>query len=334
MLEIYKAVAARFVERINEVFASEESMEAEFKKNFEYLDFTRTDHWAAIIYKLLRDSWIEAGPATKVEPTSFDKLVILKWAHPLLDYNLFSQVLLNLQGYTGMAYAVADAEKELEQLKFGWSKTAKHDPFAPHAKMIRKPTLAEDIAYNNTLSNVRSLNLIANFSPQTSWRVSPKGSTPAFADSRNISMIGIGGDKYLKTLPSLQAFYIVWDQVPQMAFPIRTAKVGDKPGVVFHAPDIPYEFISKSGGEVLHEVLFARKLMYEIYGSIDSTKEICIMVPRMYSVLVVTEKHGDSLTRAFNSLKERYPMISLITGDRAAAMMAAAEKAKEQADGL
>src|ERR1700677_3515644 len=101
MQEIYQAVAGAFAQRIHEVFASEEAMANEFKKTFERLEFNRTDHASVLVYSLFRGCWYAFGPEVKSEPTGFDRLSILRYLYSLLDYNLFTQVLLNLQTYTG-----------------------------------------------------------------------------------------------------------------------------------------------------------------------------------------------------------------------------------------
>ena len=195
-----------------------------------------------------------------------------------------------------------------------WPKEWKLDPFAPKARMVKQAEAAteEQRRYNDALSTLRALRIITQFTPQISFRVSPVGSTPAFADSRNISMIGPGGDKFLRTLPDLGAFYITWDAPAQMA-----SVVGVEDGqTVLEAEGIPYRFRSKSGGEVLNEVLFARRVMYEVFRDVDVTQETCIMVPRMSSVLVVGPKHGESLKKSFARLSATYPQLRLTEGAR------------------
>jgi hypothetical protein len=316
---MYQKVAQVFADKVNALFESEQTLEAKFKSLYSALPFDRTEHWSGIIYGLLRDAWLEAGPVVKCDPTGMDKLQILRHAHPLLDYNLFTQALLNLQGYTGMHYMTGDAQKEIERLKAEWPGEWKLDPFAPKAKMVKQAEAVteEQKKYNEAVSTLRALRIITQFTPQISFRVSPKGSTPAFADSRNISMIGQGGDKYLKTIPSLRSYYVTWDTVPQMASLVPQA-CGEKPGLtVFEAPGIPYPFMSKSGGEILQEVLFARKVMYEIFGHMDVTNETCIMIPRMRSILIVADVVAENLKKAFDRLKAQYPMLSLVEGQRA-----------------
>jgi hypothetical protein len=338
--EIYQRVAENFAARVNSVFESEASLEAEFKHFFAVpefqfkpeehfkaiadqmkktptgIEFTRTDYWAGIVWGILKAAWLEAGPEVKSDPTGYDKLQVLKLTHPLLDYNLFTQVLLNLQGYTGMQYAVGDAQKELTGLKDGW-KHPKLDPFAPKAKKIKEAKTTDEEKFNNLISRVRAVNLIAQFDGQVSFRVSPKGSTPAFADSRNLSMIGVGGDKYLRTFPHLKPFYIAWapGTTPEIAHLVGNYLPGDS-GLHFEANGIPYGFTSKSGGQILNEVLFSRKIMYEVFRDFDITKETCIMIPRMNSVLVVTAADGGHIKTTFERLKAIYPVLELYEGAR------------------
>jgi hypothetical protein len=320
MNEMYEAAAKHFAERVEAMFQSEQTLEAAFKLLYPGLPFDRTDHWAHVFETLLNEAWDVKGPVVKSNPTAMDRLHIIRALHSLLDYNLFTQVLLNLQGYTGMFYLTGDVEKEITRLKDYWkSRQWQSDPFAPKAKMVKRSATITDeqSEYNNILSTLKALRTITQFTPQISFRVSPKGSTPAFADSRNISMIGVGGDKYLRTIPALRAFYITWEQVPQMAVPTGTKVVDDKPAIVFKADDIPYEFLSKSGGEIIQEVLFARKLMWYIFAGVDTTKETCIMLPRINSLLVVTDAGGASLLDAFALVRDKFPMVQLTEGARA-----------------
>src|SRR5208337_5151578 len=99
MNEMYQAAAKVFADKIDALFESEKSLETAFKTFFDGLEFDRTEHWSGIVGKVLSDAWKEAGPAVKCEPTGMDRLQILRYTHRILDYSLFTQVLLNLQGY-------------------------------------------------------------------------------------------------------------------------------------------------------------------------------------------------------------------------------------------
>ena len=321
MQEIYQRVANALAARIYEVFLDEESMKQEFQKQMSHTEFDRTNHGSFLLYKLFRDCWYTSGPEVKSEPTGYDKLAVLRCLYHQLDYALFTQVLLNLQSYTGMAYLTTDATADMDKLKAAWPKDAKLNPFEPKAKMVKSASTDEEKQHNNILSTLKSLKIISQFTPQVSFRISPIGYTPAFADSRNISMIGTGGDKYLKTLPNLKPFYIHWEpgSAPNMAErQVETLMPDPDPrGTKFKAAGILYPFFSKSGGDILQEVLFARKIMAEVFAAHDITSEMCIMIPRMNSVLVVTDQHGLHLKKAFEKLKVQYPNLELSEGARA-----------------
>jgi hypothetical protein len=63
--------------------------------------------------------------------------------------------------------------------------------------------------------------------------------------------------------------------------------------------------------------LFARKLMWYIFAGVDTTKETCIMLPRINSLLVVTDAGGASLLDAFALVRDKFPMVQLTEGARA-----------------
>jgi hypothetical protein len=321
MVEIYQRIAAGFAASIKDVWETEDTMKAEFTKNYPALAFTRTDYWQPIVHKLFRDAWLLYGPEVKAEPTGYDKQMVMRIVanDGLLDYNLFTQVLLNMQTYTGVAFDLDAIQKDLATAKEAWPKDATLDPFVAGAKMVKQATAHEQIAYNTVLSMQKCAKIVGEFGGGTSFRVSPKGSTPAFADSKNISMIGVGGDKYLRTLPTLQPYYLTWDTTPTMAVHSVNILEPGKPGVqamVFTAPGIPYSFASKSGGEILQEVLFARYLMFRIFKAVDITQKQCVQIPRMNSLLVVTSKPAPELKIEVEVLKGQYPVIAFWEGAR------------------
>ena len=306
MDEIYSRVASQFYNRIQEVWETEDTLKAEYQKNFKHLPFSRTDNWQLIVHKIFRDVWLEYGPEVKAEPTGFDKMVVMRLVHPKLDYNLFSQVLLNMQNYLGMGYALRDATQELEDLKNSWPKESKLDPFQKGAKMAAKEggdLPEEEKKYNKIISALRAIKIISGFDGGTSFRVSPKGSTPAFADSQNLSMIGTGGDKYLRTLPTMCPYYLTWEVTPHMAS-VCTDEI--KPGYTkMQAMGIPYPFYSKSGGEMLQEVLFARYLVHQVFGAVDITQKQCIQIPRKNSLLVITSDPCPELEKLEQELQQQ-----------------------------
>ncbi len=223
--------------------------------------------------------------------------------------------MLNLQDYTGMAYQAEDAKKDIEKLEKEWYGN-KRSIFAPDAKMVRASHAAhltiEDEKFNHDLSTVKSLKTIAAFNPQLSFRVSPKGSTPTLVDSNNISNLGFGADYYLKVMPGLKVWYIHW--VPGSGPQMVLRDNSDPP--LWHSPDIPYPFRSKSGGDILNQVLFSRKVAFEVFQEHDLLTQTCIIVPRMSSVLVVTDEDGAGIKAAFYRLRTQCPMVEITEGAR------------------
>lgn len=291
MTEMYKLVAQKYAERINEIFASEDKLKECFQSYFKALEFTRTDHWQNLLRLELTKVWYEHGPLVKSQPVSHDVLEILQHLQGFLDYNLFSQVLLNLQSWTGWGYSVPDAKKELDALRAKYE-GKEPSPFAPKAKMARETVTPELQAYNFDLSSMRALKIISEFSPMNSFRVSPKGSTPALTDSRNLSLLGMGADKYVRSVPGLQTYYITWNvgSTPQML------ETTTEPGV-FKAKGIDYTFQSKSGGETLNDALFSRMIATYIY-------KVCrpqIVLPRLNSVTIVATQ-ASNVRAAFEEL--------------------------------
>jgi hypothetical protein len=317
MEQIYQRVTNLFAARISELFESEDTLKAKFLEILPALEFSRTDHWGSVIWKVFRDCWMEVGPEVKGEPTGYDRNVVLKklHGHRLLDYNIFTQVLLNLQSYVGMGYQARDAEDDIKKLEGEW-KDSKHSPLEPGAKMVRASHAAhlttEDDKFNHDLSTLKSLKIIAGFTPQLSFRVSPRGQTPVFSDSNNISMLGIGSDNYLKVMPSLKAWYIHW--VPGSA-PMMVKHDSTRPEDLL-ADEIAYPFHSKSGGEILNQVLFSRKVAFEVFSEHDIVHETCIIIPRMSSVLVVSDEQGAAVRAAFWRMHKQFWMLELAEGKR------------------
>lgn len=310
-LRIHDKTAQNFAPRINEIFSSEQSLEQCFKKHFHALPFDRTDHWAGILLSELTEVWKQTI-GVNASPTKHDLTAILHGLVQHLDFNLYTQVAMNLQSIGfGWFYRVNHAKQELDTLQKKWSSRTDaagkaFSPFAEKARKIGEPRTDPEREYNSDLSAVRALRIISDFSPHVSFRVSPKGSTPAFADSRNISMIGQGGDRYLTLTEGLGVWYIVWG-MPDLITQYDAGING------FSVSGIPYVFHSKSGGEVLNEVLFSRKIAYAVYGTFVNVFVPLFVLPRMNSVMVITEVGAGTsfLSSMFETLSRTHPTLEL-----------------------
>lgn len=286
---IYHKVAAAYRTRILEIFVSEDSLKACFTKHFNNLPFDRTNYWSGILFKELDACWREHGPEKLAGLTSHDRFEILDTLSDYLDFNLYSQVALNLQNWTLITYQGGDVEKQLEAIKKKWDKYSS-TPLSPGAKMVKDAFRPQDIEFNKDLSTVKSLKTISGITPNISFRVTPMGSTPAFADSQNFSTIGIGGDQFVKPAPDHTVWYAAWKQAPSIL-----VHEGDG----FKTAGIDYVFHSKSGGDILNTVLFARGIATAFWTGLG-IGTLC--VPRMSSVMVVTAQPEEDVRAVFTSI--------------------------------
>lgn len=319
----YRSIALEFAARIEEIFTSEATLEACFKKHHSMLPFDRTDHWSGLLYKELREVWDKYSPVG-APMTSYDRLAVLPHLLDLLDFNLYTQVALNLQNWSVVQYDNRSGEKDLAALREKWEKHKAAgyphgmgpnllDPFDPKAKMRKDATTDIQREYNTDLSAIKALNILAAFNPTVSFRVSPKGSTPAFADSRNFSMIGQGGDQFIRVKGDCKLWFITWQpgETPNVLKPQEDGG--------FKTEGIEYPFYSKSGGEILNEVLFARGLATTFYSTLmrgEAMEDTAIM-PRMNSLMIIANSaQSDNVKDTYGWILKVYPFLKLHEGKR------------------
>ena len=284
-LTYYRNTAEAFVRRIEYSFTSEDTLKALWEDHFGVLPFDRTDKWNLILRRELQECWESYGPPVKASMTQYDIDQVVRQLLSNLDYNLFTQVMLNLQSLALLRYRIGDAEAEVTAITERWEKAAS-SPAAPKAKMVKNASTEEETAFNRDLSSLKALRIISKFEPTASFRVSPKGSTPALVDSCNLSSLGFGADKYLQLPDGYQAFYLNIDGCPLEMEPqpdgsLRTVDIDD------------YTFVSKSGGEILAQSLWARQVARCAYDAAFLGLEGCripgtfLILPRLTSVMVI-----------------------------------------------
>ena len=280
MNEIYEKVADALAVSIEAAFASEDSLKQLHDKNFPGLEFDRTERWHLIFARELHNHWAQYGPVVKAAMTPADRREILLRLTYRLDFNLFSQVLLNLQDWGYLRYRIADVQADTERLQEKWANKSP-SPFDAKAKMIKTASKPEDLEFNRDLSTLKSLRIIPKVTPGLSFRVSPKGSTPALVDSANLSMLGVGGDQYLWVSPNLNVAYLTWDLAPTM---VEFNEAGE-----FNNSAIAYPFISKSGGDILNQALAVRMLTTAAYKVLSTSGgDTTVVLPRMTSLMMIT----------------------------------------------
>jgi hypothetical protein len=294
---MYNRVASAFAHEITRVFSSEDSLKSYWETRYSMLPFDRTSNWNILLRQMLKDEWEKFGPAVVSGMTQHDVNSILACLHSKLDYNLFTQVLLNLQDMSLLRYRVADAAAERTAIEARW-KDAKLNPTVPKAKMFKTAATTEEEDFNRDRSALKAINTIAAFNPSTSFRVTAAGSTPALVDSSNISSMGIGADRFL-ALPD--GFQVLFFDLESMPIPLDVAENGK-----FTSPGIKYLFESKSGGDILGSVLRSRMAVHSLYSLVTGPS---VFLPRMYSVMLIANSelnpHLDLLPGQCN-----FPVIS------------------------
>jgi hypothetical protein len=312
MDEVYDIIATEFAKEIDKIFASEETLKAAFEHCFKHMEFTRTEHWSGILYKILDTCWREHGPNANASITPADRMEILRALLDKLDFNIYSQVALNLQDWSVLHYDGGNVQDQIDKIVKKWEKYSV-TPLSKGAKLILNAWQPQDLDFNKDLGTVKSLKTISGIAPGISFRVSPKGSTPAFADSQNFSMIGSGGDRYVKVkYPELRIWYVTWKpgSTPPAAKP--------QPDGTFSVEGINYPFHSKSGGSVLNEAIFSRGVAFSFWSGLYTGSEdgaSILVLPRMNSVMVVAANY-QLVYDIFNILKTEYPMLELVDGER------------------
>lgn len=275
----YHRVAQAYADRIELIFESELKMREVYTKVFPHLTFDRTDNWSSILYKELEEAWRSFGPDPRARLTTHDRFTILDILSDYLDFNIYSQVALNLQDWSAISYR-GNAKEDLEKIAKKWDKYSM-TPLNPRATMIKNAFRPQDVEFNKDLSVVKSLRTISGIDQRISFRVTPRGHTPALADSQNFSTIGIGGDQYVCMQPGYTVWYICWS-------PGKTPYILEQnPNGSFRTKGIQYDFTSSSGGQILNEVLFSRAVACAYWTGLGPGS-VCL--PRMNSVMVVTKQ--------------------------------------------
>ncbi len=294
--EFYWKVAESFASRVKTIFASESSLTAAWTAHFPAIPFDRTDKWNLILQRELSSVWGVDGPPVKSSMTAFDRTQVLHFLADLLDYNLFSQVLLNLQSWALLRYRADTADADTKALEAKWAGKSP-SPLDAKAKMFKAASDTEQIDFNQDLSTLKSLKIIAGLSPAVSFRVSAIGTTPALVDSCNLSMLGVGGDPYLVVPPDWRAYYFTWDAAPEVV------QLNEAEGT-WLASGIDYPFTSKSGGDILNTVLAVRHLTVSLYQALEAAQRV--VLPRMNSILLLTTAPDAAIRQIHTDLQREY----------------------------
>jgi len=286
--QVYPLVAEAFATEINKVWASEETMAAAYVDLLQAVSattFDRTDHAAVLVQRLFQTAWNKH--VTDFKPIAYDITEVLKELCHLLDYSIFTQVYSNLNA-TVLRYdsAAADAavKTALEKLPADLLKELE----GPKQKYASEEKVTDPIlrSHFNTVVAARKMGAL---NPFNSYRISPIGSTPAFADSSNFSGFSIYLDQFLEANAIDKKVAVLRWTAPE-AKDMSELASGVNDGMVIRFPGVA-PITSKSGGPILAQTMFARKMMRDLLLWCGFKYQI---YPRLFSLTVVFPSNEDA----------------------------------------
>jgi len=269
--------------RFEQIMESEETLNEYWSKSYNFSKFDRTDNAWILVNSLFKEVFPKHYPG--INPTQQDMFNVSKECHEYLDYNLASQLILNLQlpahYFINVPHSIIeDLLKKLATYNGAPNPVDKKAKYAS-ADMSSQPWFND---YNEALGLIKASSIADEFKPIISFRLSPKSSTPSFADSSNMSMLNPAGAKYIVTTDRFKVYTTYWDDQA-----IEPAISFDEQKGAYVASDINYVFNSKSGGEILNKVLFTRKKLVKLYSS---DLDIVNVLPRLNSIMYVVKKNS------------------------------------------
>lgn len=274
-ISLNDVILDRFCLTIEKVMETEEMMITYWKSKFP-IEFNRTDHARQFIWTIFSDIHYDVK---KERPTSYDGVVLAKRLHTILDYNLASQCILNLQQPPQFMFDLDRLRKEILDISEKVVAAGGPDPKVK-GKLMKDETPWTSL-YNTAVNLVAIEKIASQFSNNVSWRLSARNQTPAMADSQNMSMLRQEAEVYMKLhQPHHKIKVVTWPS--EFSVPMEFNNDGSISVSGFS------NFVSKSGGDILGRSLFSRKLATFMY----SQPEVINVFPRLNSVTVIA---NDSL---------------------------------------
>jgi hypothetical protein len=294
--QLYHLISAEFAEEIKKTWASEESMAAAYASlcHGEKVKFDRTIHAGNLVKQLLESMW--SRHITDFKPIHYDITEILKDLIHILDYNVFTQVYQNLTPFV-LRYDSVAAAKAVEEAMAALTPDMKKDLESPKLKYAAEDKVPDPMLRSH-FNTVVAAKKISSLSPYASFRISPFTATPAFADSANFSGFSIYLDQFLEA-PAMHVAVLRWTAAEAKDLSIPTAP-GEEAHIMF--PDAG-TFISKSGGPILAQTMFARKMMRDLLLKFGFSY---IVYPRLFSLTVVFPTNVENGLEELNKFFKEY----------------------------
>lgn len=283
---IYLKASDNLLTLVSQVWVSEESM-ANWSKSHAYIELDRTSRAFLLVGKLVDTALVEAGMnAGSIMP--LDRLqTVLALAPKLNDFNIITQLLLNLKsGTPEVDGSKMHSDLEVAEEKF---KNADDSPFAKKAKFRSG---GNEVDYNATLALIKNYKILSSMQKGiNSYRITPIGKTPALADLNNLSNLSIQS-----LLPYLKGSKLYLFDTSIILNHIKMKETEE--GII--AAGLQYYIKSESGGDIVKKALASRFLTWEILKE----KGVKNIIPRYESLLVTGSSDGLEKLLKLNLLEE------------------------------
>jgi hypothetical protein len=268
---MYSKAALRLAEKINTVWYSEESMAEWFKKTV-HINLDRTTRARMFVTKLVDECLAEEGMNTGSILSQDRKAVAKELAEVLGDFNLVTQIALNVQDGS-LSFDVSKMQEDLKEIEPSY-KSVEESPMAKKAKY--KPGVDEtEKKFNLDLALLKNTKIASEMQKgASSYRISPLSKTPALADLNNLSNLS----------PLAIQPYLEGGELYMFDTGIVTRHFGlDDSGPAITAKGLKFVIHSESGGDIVKKALASRYITSRLIFD----PAIQHIVPRYESVLIL-----------------------------------------------
>lgn len=269
---MYSKAALRIAEKMSTVWCSEEAMVTWFKE-IAFIDLDRTTRAKMFVTKLIDSALAECGMNTGSVLPQDRKEVVKELAPILQDFNLVSQLALNVQEGS-LSFDLAKMQEDAKLIEPSYP-SVEESPLAKKAKY--KPGADEvEKKFNGDLALLKNMKIASEMQKGvSSYRITPFSKTPALADNNNLSNLSL-----LAIQPYLEGgeLYIFDTGIVSRHFAMSEGSDG---GIT--AKGLKFAIRSESGGDIVKKALVSRYITSRLIFD----PAIKHLVPRYESVLIL-----------------------------------------------
>jgi hypothetical protein len=276
---MYNKSAVRVAEKMNTIWHSEEAMIAWFKE-VAFIDLDRTSRARMFVTKLIDQALAECGMNTGSILAQDRKEVAKELALVLQDFNLSTQVALNVQDGS-LSFDLAKMQEDAKLIEPSYP-SVEESPMAKKAKYKSGADESEK-KFNGDLALLKNMKIASEMQKGvSSYRITPLGKTPALADNNNLSNMSP-----LAIQPYLEGGELYMFDTGQVTR--HFGMIED--GAAITAKGLKFAIHSESGGDIVKKALASRYITSRLIFD----PAIKHLVPRYESVLILRGEKSTAL---------------------------------------